>query len=62
MSNEEAEKFYESIDKLDYYFPSLLELLPKKAQYQREYYNQLVKRGFTKEEALEIVKAQPTPF
>ena len=62
MSNEEAKDFYESIDKLDYYFPSLLELLPKKAQYQREHYNQLVKSGFSEKDALEIIKAQPTPF
>lgn len=62
MSNKQVNDYYKAVDNLNYFYPTMLELLSKKAEYQREHYNQLVKSGFTKDEALEIIKAHPTPF
>lgn len=62
MGNNKANDFYEAIGDLEYFFPTMIDLLSKKAKYQREHYNQLVKEGFGEKEALEIVKAQKTPW
>lgn len=42
--------------------PFLLETAKLKAEYKREMYNEYVKQGFTEKQALEIVKAEMTPF
>jgi len=62
MSNKEVTDFYKAIENINYYYPTLLEMLAKKAEYQREHYNQLVKSGFSDKDALEIVKVQKVPW
>lgn len=47
------------VDQIREILPAQLQLAPLHAQQIRAKYNALVKEGFTKEEALEIVKSRP---
>ncbi|MDG4944703.1 hypothetical protein OSX66_12660, partial [Staphylococcus agnetis] len=42
--------------------PIIVEIAKMKSAYQRERHTTLRKEGFTEEQALEIIKAERTPF
>ena len=48
-----------AVDAFLEHLPYALELMPHQAKALKQKYDALVKEGFTKEEALDIVKARP---
>lgn len=62
ISNDNNKQIADNIKEISGLLPELLKLQKLKAKYKKASYNQYIEEGFTKEQALQIISTEKTPF
>lgn len=61
-ASEKKREMKNAVSEMVNVMPHLLEVAKLKAEYKRKMYNEYIEQGFSEKQALEIVKAERTPF